>query len=164
MNYEILIYLTLAVLFNIARRVISGIKNGVVYAEKNRLNPEGLKKYQENLHFAETPAWYSQFFGLGFLLMGVARLLEIPFFLALGISSLITMGTSAVAGPLYQGFINLGAGWKFINNDEPKKSEFALGPISFWWPRPWWGWRRILFGIMGAGMIGWGMALLFNNS
>ena len=44
MTTEIAIYLALAIVLNTARRVVSGIKNGVVYAEKNKLKPKGLAK------------------------------------------------------------------------------------------------------------------------
>lgn len=156
-----MVYLIGAVLLGSFRRVISGIKNGAFYAKGHKEIHPRILRYVQNLHFAETPAWYTQYGSMCLGLLAVSRLMGHGLLLSLGIALLLTMSSSAIASPFYQGFINLGTGLPFVNRNENKRSEFAWGPIRFWWPRPWWGPRRILSTFLGVGMVGGGLYLLF---
>ena len=154
---EIIIYLVIAGLLSALRRVISGAKNGTFYGKNAHPPPPLLVKYINNIHFLETPAWYSHFMFQGFLCLAIYRLFDYEYgthgitsyaitFLA---ACLTSMGSSSIAGPFYQGYINVGSGKEFVNVNENPKSEFAMGPIRFWWKRPWHGKRRIYASVLG---------------
>lgn len=151
---EIVIYLFTAGLLSAARRVISGAKNGAFYAKGKVPLPNGVAKYVYNLHYLETPAWYAQFISQFLLCLAIYRLFDIDTTLHTYLWSctaayLTTMGCSSMAGMFYQGYINLGSGKEFIDEDENPKSEFAFWKWKFWWPRPWYGKRRVYASILG---------------
>ncbi len=151
-EFEIIFYLLIALLLSSIRRVISGMKNGCFYAKGNAYEVPKLKKYMDNLHYLETPAWYTQFGAVYFFTFAIMRLFnvdnDIPYLREAIASILITMGCSGMASYHFQGYINLGSNQEFVSKDEdyfPEhkyQSEFAFGPISFWWYRPWYGKRR----------------------
>lgn len=151
---EISIYILIAGLLSALRRVISGAKNGCFYAKGNLPYPKILEKYIGNIHFLESPAWYSHF-GFQFLLcLCIYRLSHLGegamgYFISALAAYLTSMGSSSIAGTFYQGYINVATGKEFIDTTENPKSEFALGNISFWWRRPWKGKLRLYASILG---------------
>lgn len=167
MKIEILIYVIIAIFLVAVNRVIGGIKNGAFYAKGNKYNIGKLKKYVDNLHYAETPNWYTLFGALFFLIFSIFRLIEyndisfwhyIRQFIA---AMLVVMGTSGLASFHYQGYINLGAGDPFYNPKEDKMSEFALGNISFWWNRGFLDKNKKLIPIIGFFSIVIGLIIGF---
>lgn len=163
MNAEIILYIILSTLCAAIRRIISGIKNGAFYAKgkAGRMdNPayiKYLKKYVDNLHFAETPAWYTQAGQQYFLLVAIFRPQfwdQSQFWMAwgvpVGLSVLLVMAYSALASLAYQGFINIGSGLPFIDTNENPKSEFAFWKIKFWWRRPLQGRGRVWVMLLGV--------------
>jgi len=161
---EILIYVFVACMLSALRRVISGAKNGSFYAKNSNPKPKLLEKYINNLHFLETPAWYSHFIFQFFLCMSIYRLFHLGeglqgYCIAFIGAYLTSQGTSALAGTFYQGFINVASGKPFIDNTENPESEFALGKWSFWWKRPVHGKRRVYASIVGLVTLIVGMYL-----
>jgi len=137
---EVSIYLFIGLILMSIRRVISGMKNGAFYGKHNKVHNPKLDKYINNLHYLETPAWYAQFGALFFLVFAIFRLVsgDVELFLMFkqfSAAMLVTMGCSALASYHFQGWINYGEGSPFYNPKEDKMSEFAFGPISFWWNR-----------------------------
>jgi hypothetical protein len=162
---EIFIYLVLIIILGAIQRVISGLKNATFYA-KGQANPAPkLQKYINNYHFLETPNWYSTY-GMVFLFFWIiSRFLHPRFELCttsiqLLAVYLVAMGTSGLGNYWYQGYINLGAGRPFEDPNENPKSEFALGSIKFWWPRPWGGKRRKYIVLISAISISIGLYLI----
>lgn len=144
--------IALGVLLMAYRRILSGLKNGAFYGKNRGGNNKHVNRAIGNMHTVETPAWYAQF-GAMFCL-----LLAIDLSWGGGISAiLITMGSSAMAGYHYQGFINSGSGLPFENPKENPKSQFY---DWFWWPRPWYGKRRKYFAIAGIVAVIIGLAIL----
>lgn len=154
MNIEISIYIFVALLLSSIRRIISGMKNGCFYAKGNSYPVPKLEKYIKNIHFLETPAWYVQF-GSVFLfyfalLRGINHSVHFwGFMIQLLSAYMVTMGSSAVAGYHFQGYINHGSNLPWVDDKENPKSEFAFGSISFWWKRPWKGKFRLYASILG---------------
>ncbi len=158
-KFEIIFYLILALLLSSFRRIISGMKNGCFYAKGNAYEVPRLKKYIGNIHYLETPAWYTQFGSVYFFVFAILRLIQtdndIPYIQEFIGAMLITMGSSGMASYHFQGYINLGSDKPFIydENYHPEhsgKSEFAWGKIDFWWTRPWTGKRRLYLIPIGA--------------
>lgn len=142
MKTEILIYLFVSVILCSIRRVISGMKNGCFYAKGNHNYNPKLLKYINNIHYLETPAWYTQFGSLFFAVFAVFRAVNyslIPFEIIVQFIACMTvvMGSSGIASYHFQGWINYGEGSPFYNTKEDKMSEFAFGKISFFWNRGW---------------------------
>ena len=164
MSLEIIIYISIAIILFAARRVISGMKNGVFYGKGRKPLPEKLAKYIKNIHFLETPAWYTEFGGLFFMLLAVFRAINPTLgFWDIGLQLLscilITMGCSGMSNYHYQGYINHGSGLPWVDPNENPKSEFAFGPISFWWKRPWHGKRRKWIIVIGTLYVVGGLLL-----
>jgi len=157
---EIVIYLLIAGILSAVRRVISGAKNGCFYAKNNTSlgYPPLLEKFIKNIHFLETPAWYSHLGLQFFLCLAIYRLCDThqgayglsAYTLSFVGALLSAMGSSAIAGVFYQGYINVGSGQSFIDSGENPKSEFAFWKWSFWWYRPVYGKRRIYASILGV--------------
>lgn len=127
--------IVLGALLMAARRVLSGLKNGAFYAKgRSLILNRALDKAVSNMHTVETPAWYAQFGGMFCFLFAM----DLSWAGALS-AMLITMGSSALAGYHYQGFINIGSELPFEHGNENRKSEFS---DWFWWYRPWYGKRR----------------------
>ncbi len=172
MKFEIISYVIIALLLSSMRRVISGMKNGCFYAKGNSYDVPRLKKYIDNLHYIETPAWYTQFGSVFFFVFAIIRLMnhetDLSYFSELLSGLLITIGSSAIASYHYQGYINLGSNEPFVFEDEnyhpehPHMSEFALGKIHFWWHRPWYGKRRKYLIVTGGLSIVLGILIGFN--
>lgn len=151
---EIFIYILIAGLLSALRRIISGAKNGCFYAKNVIPLPKILEKYIRNIHFLESPAWYSQFIFQFLLCLSAYRLFHIDqgfsgYCISFIAAYLTSMGSSSIAGTFYQGYINVAVGKEFIDKTENPKSEFAMGPISFWWNRPWKGIFRIYASVLG---------------
>ena len=147
MLVEITIYCLIALFLSSVRRVISGMKNGCFYAKGNKWETPKLIKYIKNLHFLETPAWYSQFGSVYLFYFALLRCVNYntnPYEILIQLiaSLLVTMGASAMASYHFQGYINHGSNLPWVDENENPKSEFAFGLISFWWNRPWHGKRR----------------------
>lgn len=164
-TFEIIIYLVTIVILGAIQRIISGLKNATFYAKGSSGPAPQLQKYIRNYHFLETPNWYSTY-GVVFLAIWTAsRMLHVycsttTFFIQLFAAFLTTMGTSGLTNYWYQGYINLGAGLPFENPNENPKSEFALGKVKFWWPRPWGGKRRKYIVVISAISIIVGLYLI----
>jgi len=140
---EIMIYLVTAGTLSACSRVIGGIKNGCYYAKGN-WRPDQLKKYMDNLHYAETPNWYCLFGSLFLCAFAIFRTTRqeyewILFFKQFLSALLVAYGSSGSASYCYQGFINVGSNLPWLDPNENPRSEFAFGPIKFWWSRPWGG-------------------------
>lgn len=159
MNIEIIVYLIIALILMSIRRIISGMKNGCFYGKNSKPLPDKLEPYIKNIHFLETPAWYSQFGAVFLFLFAIFRIInpEISFYIIsiqLLASYMISMGSSAMASYHFQGYINNGAGLPFVDENENPKSEFAINlfgkKISFWWNRPWYGKRRRFTPFLGV--------------
>ena len=165
MTIEITIYLFVACVLNAYRRVLSGKKNGCFYGKNVNPPAPELEKSIKNLHYIETPAWYSQFGALFFFAFAIFRLLHpetdliLREFLA---AMLVTMGSSGMANYYYQGYINDGSGLPWLDPNENPKSEFAFGPIRFWWWRPWCGRARKYVPFFGAASVVTGIWLGIN--
>jgi hypothetical protein len=142
MKTEILIYLLVSIILCSIRRVISGMKNGCFYGKGNHNYNPKLLKYINNIHYLETPAWYTQFGSLFFSIFAVFRAVNYsiaPLDIAIQFIAcmLVVMGSSGIASYHFQGWINYGEGSPFYNPKEDKMSEFAFWKISFFWNRGW---------------------------
>lgn len=135
------------------RRVLSGLKNGAFYGKTRAIMHRKVLRAIENLHTVETPAWYAQFGGMFCFLFAM----DISWIGALS-AILITMGSSAMANYHYQGYINIGSGLPFENENENRKSEFS---DWFWWYRPWYGKRRKYVALAGAVSVLAGLILIW---
>ena len=164
MNSELITYLIIFILLNIGLRFISGFKNAVFYAKGNHEIHNFLRPFVRNLHKLQTPHYYIHVGSIFFAVMAISRGMGKPVLDAIGASILIAMGTSGIAGPLYQGPINLSEGKKFVNSDENKKAEFALQiggfSFSFWYPRPWYGVYRVYFALFWVVILGITISML----
>lgn len=154
MIVEITIYIVIAVILSAIRRVISGMKNGAFYGKVGPHNRK-LTKYIKNLHFLETPAWYTQFGAVFFFTLALFRAVNYScewqiILLQCIASMLVTMGTSAAASYHFQGWINYGENSPFHNPKENTMSEFAWGPIQFEWNRGFLDRNKKLVAIVGA--------------
>lgn len=141
-QYEILLYLIIAVIASIAARILGGKKNGCFYAKGTKFaeNTE-LEPYIKNIHSIETPNWYVLHSIIFFSSLCIFRLYSIDYTLIgyiidLSSSMLLTMGCSGVASYKYQYYINIGNGLKPEDDPFDGKSEFKWGKIDFWWQRP----------------------------
>lgn len=145
--------LILGLILASGRRMISGAKNAAFYARVRKQEdvPDYILRWIRNLHRLESPAWYFQF-GSVFCFLAAFALQEYDYLEAAGIALLGTMSASSFSSVFYQGFINNSVGRPFIDSRENPRSEFVFGPISFWWPRPWKGWVRVL--ASPCGLIG----------
>ncbi len=169
---ETVIYLILSVLLVASAHIWSAVKSGCFYFAMrdggvNPLEkPELLKKYIFNLHYAQTPFWYSLFGAFGILLFAMFRLMNptvdvLTILMNLLAAYLVAQGTSAMAGPFYQGFVNVGSGLPFIDPNENKSMELA-DPITGkkkWVKRFWYGKRRAYLAIGGLLMAVAGILL-----
>lgn len=160
LKQEIFIYLMLAGILMAVRRVISGMKNGCFYAKGSVPYPAQLEKYIKNIHYLETPAWYTQFGALFLLLLAAFRALNPTcYWYHAGAAMMATMGSSALAGFWFQGYINVGSKRSFSDRFESKVTEFAWGPIRFWRPKLAYGKRRFFASIAGLIMMAVGFYL-----
>lgn len=151
--------LIIAVIAACLLRIFSGIDNGCYYAKGNRKPPE-LAKYMDNLHFVETPFWWLLFGMFGLLVFGLLfYATKQPWYYNAIESFLITRGASAMASYHYQKFINIGSGLPAVDPNENPKSEFAWGPIQFWWPRFGYGSRRKYIPFFGVAVALLGIIL-----
>lgn len=163
--FEITCYLIIIVILGAIQRIISGLKNATFYAKGSATPAQPLQKYINNYHFLETPNWYTTYGIVFFAVWAVSRMFH-PFessttlLIQLLATFLVTMGTSGLTNYWYQGYINLGAGLPFENPNENTKSEFALGSVKFWWPRPWYGKRRKYIVVISAISIVFGLYLI----
>jgi len=156
MLIETTIYIILAVILVGSAHVWSAIKSGCFYAATNNQKPEKLKKYINNLHYVQTPFWYSLFGAFGILLICIFRLMN-PQWIVLDIvcAYLVAQGCSTIAGPLYQGYVNIGCGLPFVDENENKKMELA-NPFTgktIWIKRFWNGRARVYLSIVGVLMV-----------
>ena len=145
-----ILLIALALFLASGRRMISGAKNAAFYARDSKQEniPDYILMWVRNLHRLESPAWYFQF-GSVFCFLSAFALDQYGYWTAAGIALLGAMSASSFASPIYQGFINNSVAMPFVDTSENPKSEFVFGPISFWWPRPWKGWIRVLSSACG---------------
>jgi len=160
---ELVIYICLAVLLVASAHIWSAIKSGCFYSAMRRERPALLRKYIDNLHYVQTPFWYSLFGAFGVLLFALFRVMNPDvIWLSLLSAYLIAQGTSAMAGPLYQGFVNVGCGLPFIDSNENKSMELA-NPFTGktkWIKRFWHGRTRVYMAFVGLLMVIAGIWLL----
>lgn len=161
---ETVIYVSLAVILIASAHIWSAVKSGCFYSSMRRDQPALLKKYINNLHYVQTPFWYSLFGAFGILLFALFRVIN-PDVIWMGLLSayLISQGTSAMAGPIYQGFVNVGCGLPFIDPNENKKMELA-NPFTgktIWIKRFWHGKARIYTAVLGLLMVIAGIVLVY---
>ena len=135
---ELFIYVALSVVSFSLARVYGGIKNAAFYAKgSSHQNHKLIKKFIDNLHYAETPSWYTHAASNFFAYMALMRLgFGQSILISVALAVLVVMSGSAIASLFYQGYINVANGLPFVNPDENKKSEFAFWFIRFWWTRP----------------------------
>jgi hypothetical protein len=160
---EIVIYIVLAALLVASTHIWSAIKSGCFYSAMRREKPELLKKYIDNLHYVQTPFWYSLFGAFGIMLFALFRVMHPEvIWMSLLSAYLIAQGTSTMAGPIYQGFVNVGCGLPFIDTNENPSMELA-NPFTGktkWIKRFWHGKRRVYLSFVGVAMIVVGIVLL----
>lgn len=139
-----MIYIAIASVLMITNRILEGVKSGAFYGKDLRhhaILSSTLRRAIDNIHTVETPLWYMQY-GAMFLLLLAFR----DDWYGIVAALLIAMGSSAAGGYHRQGYINLGSGLTFEDENENRYSEFSdLG----WWKRPWYGKRRKYFAIAG---------------
>lgn len=162
---ETIIYILLSVFLVGSTHVWSAIKSGCFYAKgtRNADSPE-LKLYVRNLHFVQTPFWYSLFGAFALLLFCIWRIKYTDTNLILRgvlIVYLITHGTSVSCGYLYQKYINIGSGKPAIDPNEKRSFEFAnpFSKKSIWIPKFWYGKNRVYLSFVGILMIASGIIL-----
>ncbi len=163
---ETVIYIILSILLIASTHIWSAIKSGCFYSVSRGQKPDMLKKYINNLHYVQTPFWYSLFGAFGVILFALFRLMHPDdIWTNLASAYLIAQGTSTMAGPFYQGFINVGCGLPFIDPNEKKEVELA-NPVSGktrWFKKFWYGKNRIYLAFVGLIMIVLGIILIFQN-
>jgi hypothetical protein len=165
---EISIYILIAAAMFVYRTVLSGRKNGCFYHKNDEPLPLMLDREIRNIHFLETPAWYSQSMGVFLILLALSRglnySLEFWTIIAqLGICSLITLGTVQAASYHFQRGIT--AGTKDDDHlDKINDTEVAIvlfgKKIQFWRGRLFSNRRRKLAQWLGIIEILSGTALL----
>lgn len=150
-EFLVISFIAAGLLLSVARRIVSGCKNAAFYGQQRHVQtlPGYIFRWIQNIHKLETPAWYAQFGAVACFMIAVALLVGKTVQEATVFGFAVTMFTSAMAGPLYQGPINQSVGRPFIDPGENPKSEFAWGRISVWWWRPWKGWRRVIGAVVG---------------
>ena len=160
---ETIIYLVLSCFLVGSAHVWSAIKSGCFYSVSRNDKPELLKKYINNLHFVQTPFWYSLFGAFGIMVFAIFRLINPnDIWINLASAYLISQGTSTLVGPLYQGFVNVGCGLPFIDPNEKKEMELA-NPFTgktIWIKRFWYGKRRVYLSFVGGVFIAAGILLV----
>jgi len=160
----ILTLLILSVVLFFLIRFIDAIKSGCFYAASRQAKPTLLKKYIENIHYAQTPLWYCIFGVFGIMLFAIFYALNpTAWFINLAAAYLISQGTSTMCGPFYQGFINVGCGLPFIDENENPKMELAnpLTGKTKWIKRFWYGKRRMYLSLIGLVMVIIGFLIKF---
>ena len=161
---ETIVYLVISCLLVGSTHVWSAIKSGCFYSVSRNDKPELLKKYINNLHFVQTPFWYSLFGAFGIMIFAILRLINPhDIWMSLLSAYLIAQGTSTMAGPLYQGFVNVGCGLPFVDENENNKMELAnpFNGKTVWIKRFWYGKRRIYLSVIGALMVATGLIISF---
>lgn len=146
---EIVIYISLSAILLGFAHILSAIKSGCFYAVKNGKKPDLLAKYIDNMHMVQTPYWYCLFGGFFFMILSVYRIINpendvTNILLDIFCAYLVIQGTSAAAGPWYQGFINVGGDRPFTDENEKHEYEFAnpLTNKTQWKKKFWYGKRR----------------------
>lgn len=148
-NLETIFCIIIILFLHALRRVYSARKNGAFYAKNNtNCTDEKVKSWVKNIHLLESPAWYIQFSSLFFTLFTIMRLADFNLLQSSYSSFIVTMLTSLSVEYSFQKWINLGSGLPAINPKENPKSEFTFAlsedrKISYWWPRFWYGERRV---------------------
>lgn len=168
-----LILLILSTLLISSTHIWSAIKSGCFYGKGTEQNK--LQKFIKNLHFVQTPFWYS-LFGAFWILLFIIFSYQHPFVLNTEIdnnalfidligSYFITHGTSALCGTFYQGFINWGSNLPFIDKNEKKQFELAnpFNNKTIWVKKLWYGYNRIWFSIVGLFMVILGLLIFIHK-
>lgn len=159
----ILTLLILSIVLVFFIRFIDAIKSGCFYAASRQDKPVLLAKYIKNIHYAQTSLWYCVFVAFGVLLFTIFYLMNPAIWiLNLVAAYLISQGTSTMCGVFYQGFINVGCGLPFIDENENRKMEFAFPFIkkTYWIKRFWYGKRRKYLSFVGLIMIVIGLLII----
>ena len=161
LKVELSIYFAIASAMFVFRTILSGRKNGCFYHKNDKILPDLLKRSILNLHYIETPAWYSQSIGIFLFVFSVSRVLDystdtmqylIDF---LGAFS-FTVGTIMAASYHFQRGIT--AGLKDAAHlDAITKSEVAIDiwfiHFKFWKPRLFSNRGRIVAQYLGIALI-----------
>lgn len=174
------ILIIIAVLLASLTHILSAIKSGCFYnamrqmrSVENFEKPKPLAKFIDNMHYVQTPFWYSLFGCLTimcFLYFSSKESIDIEtsevfydlaFYIVIIKSFMLGCGASALVSPLYQGYINVGAGKPFVDTNEKDSMELA-NPISnktVWIKRFWHGKARFVASFFGLILIT--VALIF---
>lgn len=159
-----LIFIIISIILFFLIRLLDAIKSGCFYSAKRQAKPKLLEKYIDNIHYVQTPLWYCVFGAFTVLLFCIFHITNAEkLYLNIISSFLISMGTSAMCGPFYQGFINVGCDKPFIDPNENSKMELA-DPISGktkWITRFWRGKFRIYLAFVGLIAVIAGLFLMF---
>lgn len=151
---ETIIYISIAVILGFFMRILDAMKSGCFYSvSRGDRENKFLKKEIKNIHYIQTPLWYCQFGIIGILLFAIFRLINPDIiWMNLLAAYLISQGTSAFASVFYQGYINVGSGLPFIDENENRKMEFAIPIINktIWIKRFWYGKRRAYISTFGG--------------
>ena len=118
MKIEILIHIIIASLLSSIVRIFNGMKNGCFYAKGNNYPTPLLDKYIKNLHYIETPLWYSQFGSLFFTIFAIFRAINyntdfVSIIIQIIATLLIVICSSDIASYWFQGYINHGSNLPF---------------------------------------------------
>lgn len=161
-------------LFNAGLRVLAGLKNGLFYLARRQGNaettipvPPALKRFystKANIHYVESPRWYWAFMAFFCPLCEIFYLLHPGNHLwNITAAILIVHSASAVAGPFYQGYINLGSGKPFVDKNENSAMELASAGTgkTLWVKRFWRGPMRIVCAVLAIPELILGLLLIF---
>lgn len=160
-------------------RLLFAIHAACFYAKGTVTKSKLLERCKKNLHYVQTPLWYFIFVPYGILLFaifndhhpGIVYSKGFDFFWINLINNtvcsyLISAGTSAMCGPLYQGYINLGGGEPFVNPNEKREYESAnpiTGKIKIK-KKFWYGKRRIYLAFVGLAEVIIGLMIIFKTT
>ena len=153
------------------RTVLSGMKNGCFYFKNAKKKPAMLERQIKNIHFIETPAWYTQSAGIFFLTLAIARAINpafelVPILISLAAAFLMVTGTYTFPSYWYQRGITGGTvPDSQLDSADQEKSEvcFMIGKrkIQFWKRQLFWNHRRRWAIPIGIVEILLGIACLF---
>mgnify|MGYP006133424511 CR=1 FL=1 len=143
MTITTIIFILLGVLCGAIVRIYKAKKSGLFYynrGSKSKPIHDGLRKYNDNIHYISSPANYFQQFMVFFFILaivykdyGLFDTFSFSYYVInIGSAFLIAIGQSNLASYHWQIWINRGCGLPDIDPNENHKSEFAWGKFSFW--------------------------------
>ena len=140
-----ILFISLSTLSFAVRKWLSGVGNAIFYAKGTKYAfHKKLAGFIANIHSLETPQFYSHAgstFFLGLLLFRYEIEIESNFYnwlVCIGLAALLVLAGSALAGPFYQGYINISWGKPWIDPNEKRKANlisstcFPSGGLDPW--------------------------------